>query len=97
MHKKIWLPFLADTHILGNLNADLDTVLRNHFLTVNVKIRENVVLGSITVAAGKDKVEPVIRATLRLGMHVVLSGNAERYFFETVLTRTLIDVVKTPK
>ena len=28
-------------------------------------------------------------------MHVVLSGNAERYFFETVLTRTLIDVVKT--
>ena len=64
MHKKIWLPFLADTHILGNLNTNLDTVLRNYFLTINVKIRENVVLGSITVAAGKDKVEPVIGTTL---------------------------------
>ena len=64
MHKKIWFPFLADTHILGDLNADLDTVLWNHFLTINVKIRENVVLGSITVAAGKNKVEPVIGTTL---------------------------------
>ena len=64
MHKKIWLPFLADTHIFGNLNADLYTVLRNHFITINVKIWKNVVLGSITVAAGKDKVEPVIGATL---------------------------------
>lgn len=64
MHKKIWLPFLANTHILGNLNADLNTVLRNYFLTVDVKIGKDVVLGSITVAAGKNKVEPVIGTTL---------------------------------
>ena len=64
MHKKIWLPFLADTHILGYLNADLDTVLWNHFLTIDVKIRENVVLGSITVAAGKHKVKVVVGTTL---------------------------------
>jgi len=64
VHKKIWLPFPADTHILGDLNADLDTVFRNYFLTINVKIRENVILGSITVAAGKNKVETVIGTTL---------------------------------
>jgi len=97
MHKKIWLPFLADTHILGNLNTDSDTVLWNYFLTIDVEVWKNVVLGSITVAAGKNKVEPVIGTTLRLGMHVILGGNGERYLFKAVLTGTLIDAVKTPK
>ena len=95
MHKKIWLPFLADTHILGNSNTDLDTVLWNHFLTVDVKIWENVVLCCITVAAGKNKVETVVGATLRLGMDMVLGRNAKWNFLETVLTGTLIDAVKT--
>lgn len=95
MHKKIWFPFLADTHILGNLNADLDTVLWNHLLAVDVKIGKDVVLGSITVAAGKNKVKIVVGTTLRLGMHVVLGGNAEGNLLETILTGTLIDAVKT--
>jgi hypothetical protein len=79
------------------LNTDSDTVLWNHFLAIDVEVWKNVVLGSITVAAGKNKVEPVIGTTLRLGMHVILGGNAERYLFEAVLTGALIDAVKTPK
>ena len=95
MHKKIWLPFLADTHILWNLNTDLDTVLWNHFLAVDVKIWKDVVLGSITVAAGEYKVETVIGTTLGLGMDMVLGRNAEGNLLETILTGTLIDAVKT--
>ena len=97
MHKKIWLPFLANTHILGNLNADLNTVLWNHFLTVNVKIWKDVVLCCITVAAGKNKVETIVGATLRLGMDMVLGRDTEGNLFEAVLTGTLIDAVKTAK
>ena len=95
MHKKIWLPFLANTHILGNLNTDLDTVFWNYFLTVDVKRWENVVLCSITVAAGEYKVETIIGTTLGLGMHMIFGRNAERNLLETVLTGTFVDAVKT--